>query len=196
MSAPFVVHALSYCLGRGRIALKGRAMRPWLTLQRLETERTYLDHQQRLLRKLHEEPLQVHWDQVPGDGYYDLERVRPPGEALHQAYELLYPRDCWTLSSEVLRVCGARGLAALWIDAGQWMGSRPRFTPQGCHLRDHDFITLAEYLQELGLGADLKTNKSGVQSLTLRYSAIDSFLAILKPVTHGSMRHKLEQPNR
>lgn len=149
-----------------------------------------------MLRKLHDDPLQVHWDQVPGDGYYDLERVRLFGDGLYQAYELLYPRDRWTLSSEVLRICGARGLAALWIDAGQWMGSRPRLTPQGCHLRDHDFITLAEYLQELGMDADLKANSSGIQSLTLRYSAIDPFLALLKPVTHRSMQHKLEQPNR
>ena len=60
MSAAFVVHALSYCLGRGKISLKGAAMRPWLTLQRPETERTYLSHQLRQLRRLLQDPDHKH----------------------------------------------------------------------------------------------------------------------------------------
>lgn len=196
MSALFVVHVLSYCLGRGRIALKGQAMRPWLTLQRLETERTYLDHQQRRLRKLHEEPLEVCLDRLPGDGFYDIDRVRLHGEGLHQAYELLYPRDQWTLTPEVLRVCGARGLAALWCDAGQWMGSRPRITSQGCQLRGDDFLTLAEYFMELGIEVDFKERNGVCQGFSIRYGSIDTFAAMLRPYTHRCMRYKLQHPNR
>lgn len=191
MQAPFVVHALSYCLGRGQLALKGREMRPWLTLQRLETERDYLGHQLRRLRQLSPEPLEVHWDRLPGDSYYDYERVRLHSEALHQAYALLYPRDCWTLSLEVLRLCSWRGLAALFIDSGRALRGRPRYGSQGSHLRDTDFLLLGAYLEELGYGCDYETLTGSITGLFVPLRVSDRFWAQLRPHVPRGMRPRL-----
>ena len=166
-------------------------MRPWLTLLRPEHERTYLDHQQRCLRKLHEGPLNVCWDRLPGESFYDTERLRLHGDELYQAYDLLYPRDNWTLSTTVLRLCGWRGLAALWIDSGQWRGKRLRFGSLHSHLRHTDFLTLADYLAELGFACELDDEQHRLRGVRIRYSQQDAFLKQLKPWIHRSMRHKL-----
>ena len=45
MTAQLVAHVLSYSLGKGRLALKGRKRRPWLEISRCETEKQYLNFQ-------------------------------------------------------------------------------------------------------------------------------------------------------
>ena len=74
MSAQFVVRVLSYSLGKGVISLKGRRQRPWFEISRSELERTYLNHQLRTLRKLHDGPVDSLWDRQATNGFYDKDR--------------------------------------------------------------------------------------------------------------------------
>ena len=69
MSAQFVARALSFCLGVGTIALKGRRQRPWLEIVRSETERPYLSHQLKQLRDAHLGKLEFVIDVLPCVGF-------------------------------------------------------------------------------------------------------------------------------
>ena len=91
MSAKFVARALSFTLGKGVVALKGARKRPWLEIVRPETQRTYLDHQLRSLRKLHDGPIDAVWDVIPTNGFYDKERLRLHGEGMWRVHELRCP---------------------------------------------------------------------------------------------------------
>lgn len=118
MSAQFVALALSYCLGRATLSLKGARKRPWLEIRRRETDLTYLNHQLRMLHKMHDGKLEAVSDIVQTDGFYDDRRIRVHSPDLYRVYELLYFRDERRLTPEVLRIVGAQGLSALWCDTG------------------------------------------------------------------------------
>lgn len=118
MSAQFVALALSYCLGKGTISLRGQKKRPWLEIKRKETDLTYLNHQLRMLHKAHDGKLEAVCDIVQSNGFYDDRRIRVHSPDLYRVYELLYFRDERRLTPEVLRVAGTQGLAALWCDTG------------------------------------------------------------------------------
>jgi len=118
MSAQFVALALSYCLGKGTISLRGQKKRPWLEIKRPETDLIYLNHQLRMLHKAHDGKLEAVSDIVQGGGFYDDRRIRVHSPDLYRVYELLYFRDQRRLTPEVLRIAGAQGLAALWCDTG------------------------------------------------------------------------------
>lgn len=118
MSAQFVALALSYCLGRGTISLKGVRKRPWLEIQRRETELTYLNHQLRQLHKFHDGKLEAVSDVVQTNGFYDDHRIRVHSPDLFRVYDLLYFRDERRLTPEVLQIVGAQGLTSLWCDTG------------------------------------------------------------------------------
>ena len=126
MSAQFVVHALSYCLGKGSISLRGIRRRPWLEIVRTETESRYLQSQMRHLKKAHQGKVDIVWDVVETDGFYDKQRLRLQGEGLYRAYELLYPRDRKVISPAVMDICGLTGMAALWADGGSIYGRKGR----------------------------------------------------------------------
>jgi hypothetical protein len=111
-------------MGAGRLNLRGSKSRPYLELRRLETELSYLEHQVRHLRRVHDGPLQVHRDALPGTGFYDVHRAQLTSPALHRAYELLYPRDEKCLSAQVLAIAGWGGFTSLWLDFGRWESAR------------------------------------------------------------------------
>ena len=125
MSAQFVALALSYCLGKGTISLRGRKKRPWLEIRRQETDLTYLNHQLRMLHKAHDGKLEAVSDVVQSNGFYDDRRIRVHSPDLYRVYELLYFRDERRLSPEVLAVAGAQGLSALWCDTGGIVRRKP-----------------------------------------------------------------------
>ena len=54
MSASFVALALSYCMGRATLSLRGAKKRPWLEIRRRETDLTYLNHQLKMLHRAHD----------------------------------------------------------------------------------------------------------------------------------------------
>lgn len=124
MSAQFVALALSYCLGKGKISLRGQRRRPWLEIQRRETDLTYLNHQLRMLHKAHDGKLEAVSDVVQGDGFYDDRRIRVHSPDLYRVYDLLYFRDERRLTPEVLEIIGPQGLAALWCDTGSMIGTK------------------------------------------------------------------------
>lgn len=187
MSAQFVARVLSYCLGKGNLSLRGSRKRPWLELKRSETERIYLGSQVYRLRQDHPGSLEVVWDRVSTDGFYDLERARLQSDELWRAYDLLYPRDEFTLSREVLDLCGAVGLATLWLDFGSWVGRageiRGRHTPQQKRL-------LADWIQSMGFPAEAKF-ANGVCRLTLPADSMREVKRFIRPHVHQTMRHKL-----
>lgn len=118
MSAQFVALALSYCLGKGTLSLRGQKKRPWLEIKRRETDLTYLNHQLRMLHKAHDGKLEAVSDVVQTNGFYDDRRIRVHSPDLYRAYELLHFRDERRLTPEILRIVGFQGLAALWCDTG------------------------------------------------------------------------------
>lgn len=179
MSAQFVVHALSYCLGKGSISLRGIRRRPWLEIVRTETESRYLQSQMRHLKKAHQGKVDIVWDVVETDGFYDKQRLRLQGEGLYRAYELLYPRDRKVISSAVMDICGLTGMAALWADGGSIYGRKGRIkaglSKEQCH-------PIYEWCNDHGFTC----------SPTLIFtpeSTKDLFKAI-RPQTHLTMRHK------
>lgn len=115
---------------------------------------TYLLHQSRQLHKLHDGPLDLIIDTVPTEGFYDEKRLRCHGEGLYRAYELLYPRDTYTISPEVLEVAGQRGIAALWCDKGRIRGDRYEIS-FGTKAREYREGTMLRHqLRKLGYKPD------------------------------------------
>jgi len=196
MSDPFVVHALSYCLGKGEIQLKGRIKRPWLKIQRPETERTYLDHQIRKLRKFHDGPHDAIWDRIPGPGFYDIERLRFKGSQLWHVYELLYPRDEWTLTPDILRMTGMTGIAALWCDCGHWKNGTMRFGGRDLNITRDDYALLATHLADLGFHCRIENRGRLVVAVTMTPLYLRDFIRKLRPHVHRSMHHTLVKPRR
>jgi hypothetical protein len=187
MSAQFVARVLSYSIGKGRISLRGSRKRPWLELKRPETERLYLGSQVYQLRKLHPGALEVFWDRLPTDGFYDLDRARIQTDELWRAYELLYPRDQFTLSSTVLDVAGLQGACSLWLDHGSWYGRSGEiagpFSPT-------DKKLIADWLTALGYPAS-NHRTDGRFRLIMRPEAMKLFIPAIRPMVHQSMRRKL-----
>lgn len=150
MSIQFAVTALSYCLGRGKIELRGRQRKPWLILRRGETQRTYLDHQLRRLRREHVGAIDAVWDVVPSEGFYDDYRVCLHGEGLYHVYDMLYPRDTYTITRPVLDLCGMQGLASMWTDRAALKPSFVQFS--GGYSKD-DCELICDWLDGLGYQA-------------------------------------------
>ena len=110
--------ALSWCLGKGSLGIRGSKRRPWLEIKRVETERPYLSYQLFSLRRAADGPTDDVRDTLTGSSFYDIERIRFTGEGLEAAYRMLYPRDKRVITPEVLDTCGIEGLAAIWLDQG------------------------------------------------------------------------------
>ena len=181
MSAPFVALALSYCLGRGRIRLLGSRKRPWLEITRRETDLTYLLHQSRQLHKLHDGPLDLVIDTVQTDGFYDDRRLCCHGEGLYRVYELLYPRDTYTISDDLLDIAGHRGIVSLWCDKGRIRNNRYEI-PFGTRARNYaDTRMVRRWLRRLGYAPD-QFNQIG-RDRCIRFSGCnaDDFARRLRP---------------
>lgn len=187
MSAQFVARALSYCLGRGQITLRGVRKRPWLELKRSETERHYLLHQTRTLKQLHGGPIDIVSDRIPTDGFYDIERIRLHGDNLWRAYELLYPRDQRTLSRHVLDLTGLHGLASLWLDYGTFAGRKAHIKGR---FSSDEAMLIADWIKDLGFAARV-TNAYDRRMVSIQPESQQAAMRAIRPVVHPSMRKKL-----
>ena len=189
MQAKFVALALSYSLGNGKLALKGRRKQPWLEVSRSEVNRSYSNHQLKRLRELHDGPIDFYKDRIPTNGYYDLERFRLTGEGLWRAYELLCPRDKPIISRQVLDLVGVEGLTALWLDKGRFVGRQGhlsgRWSPE-------EYESIASWIREMGVDACVRHNQSGPIYISMRVKIMDDFIALISSYTHQSMKKKLK----
>lgn len=187
MSAQFVARVLSYCLGKGTIALKGRNNRPWLELQRTELETDYLSHQIRTLQRLHQGKLDVVWDQVERDTFYCDVRARVRSDALWAAYELMYPRDEKVITREIIDIAGMTGVAALACDLAVCNSKRLSLRlPRG------NAADLRDFLVEKGYPARLLRIPGGIENVFVTELAGIEFAKDLRKIIHRSMRHKVE----
>ncbi len=177
MPAQFVVHALSCSLGRGKISLKGKKKRPWLEVSRSEEYRNFSKWQLKLLKQLHEGPIDYLEDRLPTNGFYDYERFRFHGEELYRAYELLYPRDERYISTEVLHITSKKGLAMMWFDCGRIKGRRGsirgKYSPR-------EYENIADYLNLLGIEATPHSNQITTIELCLSREGLSSLLQIIQ----------------
>ncbi|MEN6402911.1 MAG: hypothetical protein ABFD94_13290, partial [Armatimonadia bacterium] len=90
------------------------------------------------------------WDVVQGDGFYDDYRVSLHCEGLYHVYDMLYPRDEYTLSRPILDLCGMQGLASLWTDRAALKPSYVQFS--GGYSRS-DCELISTWLGDLGYRA-------------------------------------------
>ncbi len=188
MSAQFVAHVLSYSLGRGLLALKGRRQRPWLEISRSELERAYLSYQLRTLKQSHDGPVDIVADRLATDGFYDKERFRMQGEGLWRAYELLCPRDKKVISPKVLEITGFKGITALWLDQGRILGRRGQIRGR---YSDQEYEDIAKWLTDSGIKATTHRNNITTIEIILRQDALNELIKFIKPLTHYSMKKKL-----
>lgn len=177
-------------MGKGRLSLQGSKSRPFLELRRLETELPYLEHQIRKLRRVHDGPLDVHRDALPGDGFYDVHRARLTSPALHRAYELLYPRDEKQLSTQVMAIAGAGGMAAIWLDFGRWESGR---RPALCgHYSEPEYRVLERWLQEQGVDTHkLVDSQRKRRGMAIAPDSVARAMHLLRPHVPRCMRPKL-----
>lgn len=190
MSAQFVAHVLSYSLGKGNLSLKGRRKRPWLEISRSEIERVYLGHQLKLLRRLHDGPVDAVWDRIATDGFYDKERFRLHGEDLWRAYELLCPHDKRAISQKSLQIAGLRGVASLWLDQGRFIGKRGSIRGR---YSENEYEAIASWLTEFNIPAVVHRNNVSIIEISIKKDAIDDFLNLIRPLVHVSMKKKLRR---
>mgnify|MGYP003108522280 FL=1 len=188
MSAKFVARALSFTLGKGVVALRGTKKRPWLEIVRPETQRTYLDHQLRSLRKLHDGPIDAVWDVIPTNGFYDKERLRLHGEGMWRVHELRCPHDEALITREVLDICGIQGAAALWIDQGRFVGKYGKISGR---FKSEQLVTIAEWLTDMGFQSSCHGNGDRYFEVCIKQCAIKDFIDAIRPYVHVSMKNKL-----
>lgn len=188
MSAKFVARALSFTLGKGVVALKGARKRPWLEIVRPETQRTYLDHQLRSLRKLHDGPIDAVWDVIPTNGFYDKERLRLHGEGMWRVHELRCPHDEPLITREALDVCGIQGVAALWVDQGRFVGKYGKISGR---FKSNELVTIAEWLTDMGFDSSCHGNGERFFEVCIKRSAIKNLINEIRPHIHVSMKNKL-----
>ena len=182
-------------MGRGRLSLKGRNKVPWLEIERCETERTYLDHQLRTLRKLnHGELCQGELQLVPSEGFYDRLRLRFQARPLYRVWDLLYPRDQRRISPEALQVAGPLGAACLWLDNGRWL-SKTTGCIKGLSSLE-DTLTVAEWLSDMNVPCRYDVLNGDHAQVLLGVTGMQQFVKLTRPLTHVSMRHKLKPPKK
>lgn len=182
------MRVLSYCLGSGTIALRGSKKRPWLDLQRSETEQTYARHQIRTLHRLHPGELEVVWDQVERNGFYNDVRCRVQSDLLRPAYELMYPRDEKVVTPEIIRITGFGGIVALFSDRGCVKGKRIILPIK--HGNAWDF---AHYLKELGYRPKVARSETGTDNVHFEGLPGLQFAKDVRRLTHPSLHGKVEE---
>ncbi len=193
MSAQFVAHALSYCLGKGNISLKGKRRRPWLEISRSEVDRTYLSHRLRNLRYSHDQPVDYYADRLATNGFYDLERIRFQGERLWRVYELMYPRDKKVISREILDVVGVKGLTALWLDQGRIVGKRGSIRGK---YTEQDYEVLESYLNDIDIPAKIHRNQNAIIQLSIKKDSLLELITRIRPYVHITMKKMLREQKK
>lgn len=172
--------------------MKGLHKTPWLEIRRCETERTYLDHQQRILRKLcHGELCKGEIQLAETEGFYDQLVLRFHGRLLYRAWDLLYPRDERRITADALIAAGELGIASLWIDNGHWRERMGVITRIGSV---DDTLTVAEWLADQKIPCRLGFSNTGKPQINLGVTGMSQLVKIARPHTHVSMRHRLKPP--
>jgi len=176
-------------LGKGKVSLKGKNKRPWLEISRSEVDKKYLNHQLRTLRKLHVTPLEVFWDRLATDTYYDKERLRLHSDHLWRVYEILYPQDTSHLSNQALQLSGIHGLTSLWIDQGRIIGRKGLIKGR---YSDQEYENLSRWLQDYwNIKSYLRRNQSAIFQLSLNREALETLIDTITPAVHHVMKKKL-----
>lgn len=172
------------------MSLKGTKRRPWLEIKRLETERAYLSYQLFSLRRSHDGPFQDTRDVVPGQSFYDDERIRFQGEGLYAAYDLLYPRDRKIITKEVMDLTDLLGLTAIWMDCGRISLARKGLI-RGRFSQD-EYLLIAESLAKRDVHSRVKKRSKLLVGLELDYEQMTKFARLIRPHAHYSMKAKLQ----
>lgn len=193
MSAALSAQVLGLCAGAGVLARRGAGSqrRPWLTIKRPESEKTYLEHQLRTLRSVHSGAMRSVLDRRSGDGFYDVLRLRAGSEQFERAYALLYPRDvrCWTL--EIAALSGELGLANLWLDHGRWLSSSTALIKPPW--RTEELMAWIERLNGHGIRCAPKiSSRTGeIEAIGLGVCGTEALIKRIRPHVHRSMRERL-----
>lgn len=186
----FTKAALSWCLGKGQLSLRGNKRRPWLEIVRPETERTYLSYQLFALRRSHDGPCDDVRDVLSTDTFYDDERIRFQGDGLEAAYGLLYPRDKKVITPQIMDLVEVPGLTALWIDNGKIHANR---TGQIKGRYSHEeYEAIAGAMRRHGIECRIKMGGSYPFSLNLSAFSMEAFARLVRPYAHFSMKAKLQ----
>jgi hypothetical protein len=190
VNAAFTATVVRYCLGAGRITELGPNKRLWLEISRCETERIYLGHQLRLLRKHHDGPVLAKVDPLAGGGRYDRERLRLMSPQLARANELLSGEGGERrIGPETWLVAGTPGLAALWLDQGRWLG---RALELRLDWSASELELLASQIQATGSKAHLAQSRQGrLCGVHVLGRHVDALASAVRPYVHRSMRHRL-----
>lgn len=185
MSIRFATRVICYCLGKGRLSLRGAQSRPWLEIKRPESDHCYLRHQARTLRQLHHGDLDLRWDRRPGRSFYDVIVLRVQSDQLWPAYELLYARDRRRISADALDQAGLTGLAALWCDTGVRSPGKAEVQIQDCAADDDALAAWGA-----ALGFPLTIRRSDTDLVTLRWHGEVARLLMkeLRPIIHPVRR--------
>lgn len=190
MNAAFTASVVRYGLGNGKILTLGPKGRLWLEIVRCESERTYLGHQLRTLRRQHDGPLNVRIEPLAGAGRYDKERLRLHTPQLARAAQLLGAAGSGpVITEETLLVAGTPGLAALWLDRGRWIG---RSLELRLDWKQPELELLAAWIEQHGTPAHLAHSRQGVLcGVHVRSRHVEALAAVVRPHVHRSMRHRL-----
>lgn len=193
MSAALTAHLLALCAGKGTLALKGAGTtrRPWLEIRRCESERTYLDHQLRRLRKLHQGQLRAVLDPCPSSGFYGMLRLRAGSEQFHRAYELLYPGDLRRWSPRLIQLAGTAGVAQLWLDHGKWESlSTGKIKPPWSTGEILEWCA-ALCDRKIRCAPVIETRTGKIRAIRLGVSGMEELIQQIRPMVHRSMRDRL-----
>lgn len=185
MQARFVSLAIGYAMGGGTLRRKGSRGRPWLELLRGELEAEYLGHQVQNLRKAAGADCIARRDMVPGEGFYDIARVRFYAPELERAMELLQVDSGQRLTPEALQVAGLRGLACAWLDCGRWADEAGVLTLRSAE----DARQLKRYLWDL----EVKLGETQPSSPLVKVTpeSMKRLAREMRPHVHRSMRRAL-----
>lgn len=191
MLYPFASQALCYALGgRGAIRPRGSQGRVWIRLRRPETESTYLEHQSRVLRKLHPTgKIKIHWLRHDTDGFYDDVSFEFQDNELWPAYDLLHYRDKPFLSEIALKRLGVKIIAGCWCDTGVRTGSQARITLTASQTQ---VDAIQRWTQSIRLPARVRPGP-GKYSLILTWQddTAAAMIRTIRPLVHPSLRSTL-----
>lgn len=185
MQARLVSLAVGYAMGAGVLRRKGIRGKPWLELRRGELESEYLGHQLHSLRGAAGADCIARRDMVPGEGFYDVVRLRFHTPELERAMELLQVDSGQRLTPEALQVAGPRGLACIWLDCGRWAGESGVLSLRS----SDDARQLKHHLRDLG--ASLGATQPSSPLVKIQPESMKRLARELRPHVHRSMRHAL-----
>ena len=187
MTVQLTKTALSWCLGRGSLAIRGAKRKPWLEIRRDERERPYLSYQLFSLRRAARGPSDDLRDTLTTKGFYDTERIRFTAQGLTAAYQLLYPRDERLISPQVLSIAGLQGLTALWLDQGK-INANKRGVIRGKYTTK-ELSNIKEAFEAAGVNVGYTPWSNGL--LVFDEAQTRKLKQVLTPYIHRTMQSKL-----